>query len=153
MSAEDRSDGATGRSVEYVPKVCAYVTRADGRQLLVFEGPKYDRLQVPKGTVEPGERLTDAVLRELFEESGIESVGSTRLVASDVWTRRRTADRVRKYLRYFYHLEVDVRRDAWAHEVTGEGEECGSTFRYSWVDLPTSEPLALSLDDYLSRLG
>lgn len=142
----------SGRSVEYVPKVCAYVTRDEGRQLLVFEGPEYDRFQVPKGTVEPGERPADAVLRELFEESGVRSVASSRLIASDVWTRRRTANGVKKYLRYFYHLEADVRRDGWDHVVTGEGKERGSTFRYSWLDLPTDDLFALSLDDHLSRL-
>ena len=56
-------------------KVMAYVVRreAGGWQLLVFEhaGDPQAGVQVPAGTVEPGEPLETALWRELFEESGI----------------------------------------------------------------------------------
>jgi 8-oxo-dGTP pyrophosphatase MutT (NUDIX family) len=130
----------------YVPKVCAYLTRNDGTQLLVFRGPTHDDFQVPKGTVEPGESLERALRREVAEESGL-VVHDARRIASDVWTRR--AGPLRKYVRHFYHAEVDGAPDRWDHVVTGRGEEHGRTFSYSWIDLPTDEPFALSLDDYL----
>jgi 8-oxo-dGTP pyrophosphatase MutT (NUDIX family) len=130
----------------YVPKVCAYLTRRDRSQLLVFRGPGYDGLQVPKGTVEPGESPEAALRREVTEESGL-TVDHPRRVVSDVWTRR--PGPLTKYVRHFYHAEVDESRDRWVHVVTGSGDERGQSFAYFWIDLPTDEPFALSLDDYL----
>jgi 8-oxo-dGTP pyrophosphatase MutT (NUDIX family) len=130
----------------YVPKVCAYLTRRGGSQLLVFQGPGYDGLQVPKGTVEAGESLFAALEREVAEESGL-SVDDADRVASDVWTRR--VGPLKKYVRHFYHADIDEPRDRWSHVVTGSGQERGETFDYFWVDLPTTESFALSLDDYL----
>src|SRR6185503_15082222 len=55
-------------------KVSAFITRdgARGRELLVF---RHDNpaagVQVPAGTVEPGEPFDHAVLREAWEESGL----------------------------------------------------------------------------------
>ena len=130
----------------YVPKVCAYLTRHHGSQLLVFRGPGHDGLQVPKGTVEVGESLGTALEREVAEESGL-SIDDASRVASDVWTRR--VGPLKKYVRHFYHADIDESRDRWDHVVTGHGEERGETFEFFWVDLPTTEPFALSLDDYL----
>jgi len=138
-----------GGEATYVPKVCAYLTRNDRSQLLVFCGPGYDGLQVPKGTVESGESLEAALRREVAEESGL-AVENPRRVVSDVWTRR--SGPPTKYVRHFYHAEIDESRDRWVHVVTGSGDERGRTFEYFWVDLPTDEPFALSLDDYLSAV-
>jgi 8-oxo-dGTP pyrophosphatase MutT (NUDIX family) len=131
----------------YVPKACVYVTRGGGSQLLVFEADGHEDLQVPKGTIEPGESPWTAARREVAEESGLR-LQTLRRVASDVWPRRRG----RLYLRQFFHADVDEPRDAWTHVVTGDGAERGERFHYSWVDLPTSRRFALSLDDYLGRI-
>lgn len=55
-------------------KVLAYVWQE--RQLLVFRQPEHPEagLQVPAGTVEAGEDLACAVLRELHEETGLTNV-------------------------------------------------------------------------------
>jgi 8-oxo-dGTP pyrophosphatase MutT (NUDIX family) len=130
----------------YVPKVCAYLTRGDGEELLVFCGPGHDGVQIPKGTVERGEPLDAALRREVTEESGL-VVEDARRVATDVWTRR--TGPLKKYVRHFYHADIDEGRDEWSHVVTGHGDERGQTFEYFWIDLPTDESFALSLDDYL----
>jgi 8-oxo-dGTP pyrophosphatase MutT (NUDIX family) len=130
----------------YVPKVCAYLTRRSGTQLLVFRGPGHDGLQIPKGTVETGESLDTALTREVAEESGLTVEDASR-VASDVWTRR--TGPLTKYVRHFYHADINDPRERWDHVVTGSGAERGETFEYFWVDLPTDERFALSLDDYL----
>ncbi|WP_394348256.1 NUDIX domain-containing protein [Natrinema pallidum] len=99
--------------VPCVPKVCAYLTR-NGCELLVFEGPGHDGLQVPKGTIEPGESPRDALEREVWEESGLTTLQNVEHLTSDVWTRRRTPPK--RYHRQFFHAEVDTDRDTWTHE-------------------------------------
>ncbi len=135
-----------GDDVTHVTKACAYITR--GTELLTFEGPGHDRLQVPKGTVEPGETPREAVHREVVEETGLATFGRFRPVATDVWRRRDS----KRYVRNFYHAEVVDAPDAWTHTVTGTGEERGAEFELSWVELPADEPFALDLDDYLDAL-
>lgn len=134
----------------YVRKACAYITRGDRSELLVFRGPDHEGLQIPKGTVEADESADRAVRREVREESGLEEFDAVSPIVADVWTRR-TAP-LKKYVRHFYHVRVDEPRDAWSHVVRGDGPERGQTFRFSWVDLPTDRSFALSLDDYLPRL-
>ncbi len=136
-------------SVTYVPKVCAYITRNDD-ELLVFESPEHDGLQIPKGTVDPGEDPRAALCREIVEESGLSAFGPIQPVAHDVWTRYHAPPK--RYVRHFYHVPVHEPRDAWTHTVTGSGEEVGLEFEFSWVDVETDERFALDLDDYVSQL-
>lgn len=58
-----------------VHKVSAFITRdtAMGRQILLFRHPTAG-IQVPAGTVEDGEGLETAVLREVTEETGLTQV-------------------------------------------------------------------------------
>lgn len=134
----------------YVRKACAYITRNGGSELLVFRGPDHDGLQIPKGTVEPGETPAAAVRREIAEESGL-AVDSAHPLVADVWTRRRAP--LKKYVRHFFHADVEEPRDEWTHVVAGDGPERGSTFEFFWTDLPPEYAFALSLDDYLPNLG
>ncbi len=133
----------------YVPKVYAYITR-NRSELLAFEGPEHDGLQVPKGTVEPGELLDDALGREVREESGLDVAGAETHLCTDVWTRRRSPPR--RYVRHFYHVDVDEPRDNWTHAVTGDGEEVGLEFEFSWVDLRSEREFAMAMDDYVPTL-
>jgi len=133
-----------------VPKACAYITRAGGAELLVFEGPDHDGLQIPKGTIETEERPREAARREIAEESGIESPGRLRKLTTDLWQRR--ASPPRYYLRHFFRAFVAEPRDSWIHTVTGEGDERGVEYEFRWVELPPADEFALALDDYLHRL-
>lgn len=116
--------------VTHVQKACAYITR-DERELLVFEGPRHDGLQIPKGTIESDEDPREAVFREIVEESGLGALGPTRHLTSDVWTRRRSP--LKRYVRHFFHATVHEPRDRWTHTVTGEGAERGSEFEFAWI--------------------
>ena len=102
----------TTASPTHVPKVCAYITRSDGK-LLVFEGPEHEGYQVPKGTVEPGERPREALFREVPEETGLGALASATHLATDVWTRRHSPHK--RYVRHFYHATVYEPRDSWSH--------------------------------------
>ncbi|MFC7212731.1 NUDIX domain-containing protein [Saliphagus sp. GCM10025334] len=137
------------RSPTYVHKSCAYITR-DEAELLAFESPEHDGLQIPKGTIEPGESPRAAVFREIVEESGLSAVGSTSHVASDVWNRYESPPKY--YVRHFFHATVHDAPDEFTHVVTGEGEEVGLEFEYSWIDLRETHTFALDLDDYVHLL-
>ncbi|MFD1513360.1 NUDIX hydrolase [Halomarina rubra] len=139
----------SSQTVTYVEKACAYITREDGA-LLVFRSAEDDRLQVPKGTIEAGESPSNAVLREIEEESGLAAVGDTTHLATDVWNRRDSPPK--RYVRHFFHTTVHEPRERWTHVVTGEGAERGMAFEYSWLDLPAAAEFALELDDYLHLL-
>ncbi len=131
----------------YVKKACAYITRGTG-ELLVFRPPDDDRLQVPKGTVEPDESPREALFREVAEESGLGSLASVSQLASDLWQRRHG----RWYVRHFFHAQIHEPRDSWTHTVTGEGEERGKQFEFSWIDLEQPHTFAMDLDEYTHLL-
>jgi 8-oxo-dGTP pyrophosphatase MutT (NUDIX family) len=61
--------------MEHLGKVTAFITRSGpaGEELLLFQHP-YAGVQIPAGTVEPGETLEQAVLREACEETGLEGL-------------------------------------------------------------------------------
>ncbi|UIO99055.1 NUDIX domain-containing protein [Halobaculum sp. CBA1158] len=136
----------------YVGKACAYITRG-GSELLVFEGPGHDGLQIPKGTIEPGERPRPALYREVREESGLATLSGVERLATDVWTRRESPPKA--YVRHFYHARVHEPRDSWTHVVRDGGDEHGSEFEFSWVPLSTARgrEFALDLDDYVGHLS
>jgi len=138
-----------GQGVTYVEKACAYVTR-NGSELLVFEGPEHDGLQIPKGTIEPDEGPREALCREVIEESGLATFEGIQHLVTDVWNRR--AFPPKRYVRNFFHVPVLGAKDAWTHTVTGAGAERGNRFEFFWVDLPTDAAFALDLDDYLHAL-
>jgi ADP-ribose pyrophosphatase YjhB (NUDIX family) len=138
----------TRETVTYVQKACAYLTRPTG-ELLVFEGPNHEGLQIPKGTVEPDETPRVAVYREVAEETGLGAFGAVSQIASDVWRRRES----RWYVRYFFHAVVHDSPDRWTHTVTDGGAEHGSAFTFSWVDPATTDGFALDLDAYLDVLA
>ncbi|HFE66125.1 MAG TPA: NUDIX domain-containing protein [Chloroflexi bacterium] len=80
-----------------IEKVVAFVTRAE-RELLLFQHPTAG-IQLPAGTVEAGEGLETAVLRETAEETGLTAVTIQRCLgwADDprppdgMWVDRDTA--------------------------------------------------------------
>lgn len=72
-------------------KVTAFViTASTPHHLLVFEHPMAG-LQLPAGTVEPGEQPLAAARREVYEETGVELTDSGVIV--DEKSRRLTSDR------------------------------------------------------------
>ncbi len=64
----------TGSPSAPILKACACLVDARGR-LLVFRHPEDGNMQLPKGTIEPGESPEAAVRRELLEESGLDFTG------------------------------------------------------------------------------
>ena len=123
-----------------VKKAFAYVTRRlDGtKQLLVFCSPS-QHVEVPKGTVEAGEDLTLAVLRELREESGIATVRVIHKIGErTTWVHGgpEMNGPMEEQRHYAYELEAGCPvLETWDHTVSCVGIEDGLVFRYEWRDL------------------
>ncbi|VTU25357.1 nucleoside triphosphatase YtkD [Variovorax sp. PBL-H6] len=121
---------------QQVLKACACLVDCRDR-LLVFFHPGDAGMQLPKGTVEPGESPEDAVRRELLEESGI--VYDGELVPLGTLDRERETDIQRGQRKHsqLWHLFL-MRTQAqlperFEHTATGSPEEHGLVFRFSWL--------------------
>lgn len=118
---------------EPVKKVIAYVTRGD--ELLVFTHRDFPKagVQVPAGTVESGESLDAAVLREVYEETGLPPAA----VRIQTYLGRRLWEAgPHRHDRHFYHLALTgPAPDTWLHYESHAGA-CGPlAFSFYWVSL------------------
>lgn len=137
-------------SLRSIGKAYAYVTRPGTDEILVFRHPDpVAGIQIPKGTVDPGEEPRAAVVRELREESGLDASRPVVHLASDSWSH---PTKPKIYRRHFFHLVVAEERDAWHHTVTGGGEDDGMAFSYFWAD-PGEVELVADMGDYLHRIS
>ncbi|MDQ8001197.1 MAG: NUDIX domain-containing protein [Bordetella sp.] len=129
-------------AIEPIGKACACLVDARGR-LLVFDHPGDGGMQLPKGTIEPGEHPEDAVRRELLEESGIrfegplEPLGTLdRFCAGGIEGNRHDHDQR-------WHLFLMRSDAAWPerfeHVAVGSPEEEGLVFAFRW--LAAGDPL------------
>ncbi len=123
-------------------KVFAYIT--NGRRLLLLGHPDHPDagIQVPAGTMRPGESIRDAVRREGTEETGL-----TGLIVRAVLGKRsvdmRPFGRNELHLRTFVHLVCrDATPDSWEHwERDPEGQPGEQIrFRLYWVSLDQPLP-------------
>jgi len=89
-------------------KVVAYIVR-DGR-IIVFrhgddESLDESGIQVPAGTIEPGELPADAALREAHEETGLHGLRLVRYLGAAEYDMRPSQDSV--HVRHFFELTID----------------------------------------------
>lgn len=127
---------------EPIGKACACVVQA-GR-LLVFRHPLAG-VQLPKGTIDPGETPAEAVLRELAEESGL--VLDARALAVGTFEIERLANGFisgetpeRQRWHVFLILPEAPLPERWAHTAHGSPEEDGFVFDYFWHPLAEAFP-------------
>ena len=110
-------------------KVFAYVIRinADTVDLLVFDSLEEPGYEVPKGGVEAGESLEEALHQEVYEESGLNGLRVIQELRKTEWCEQE---------QYFFLAEApsDV-ADAFEYQVTGEGIDTGFWYRYSWQEI------------------
>lgn len=120
-------------------KVLAYITRRDNTQVLVFQHRHYPEagLQVPAGTVEDGEELIAALLREIDEESGLSQLTLIRHLATEPFYSESKAEWQERNV---FHLQApDDLPDSWLHVVKAGEEDEGLHFEYSWVSSSQSK--------------
>ena len=123
-------------------KVFAYITHAS--RLLIFRHLDFPEagLQVPAGTVEPGEDFAAAVLREAQEETGLDGLTIVAALGEHV---RDMSDVGRDAIhhRHFYHLRCTATPpERWRHDETdpSDGSPAPIRFEFYWVDLPDGVP-------------
>ena len=135
-------------------KAFAYITYGDS--LLVFSHPDFPEagIQVPAGTIEPGEEPGAAALREAYEETGLSGL---RLV-TPLGEQVRDATPFGKdevHHRYFFHLRcTETPPQTWRHweESPSDGSE-RVAFDFFWAPLPDGvPPLIAGHDAYLPLL-
>jgi 8-oxo-dGTP pyrophosphatase MutT (NUDIX family) len=116
-------------------KVCPVVLRTVGTtvQVLVFEHPRAG-CQLVKGTIEAGESVDAAALRELAEESGIDSAAVSRHLG--VWPSG-FDDQVWAFVRC---EPAQPLRESWVHHAADDG---GHVLRFYWW--PLLEPVDANL--------
>jgi 8-oxo-dGTP pyrophosphatase MutT (NUDIX family) len=110
-------------------KVCPVVFRDSSmRQILAFEHPEAG-VQLVKGSIEPGETLRAAALRELAEEAGIADTAIARDLGT--WDSEHRG--------HVWSLQLCTYPpplpETWTHHCPDEG---GQDFRFFWHDM--SEP-------------
>ena len=121
---------------EPVLKACACLVDSQGR-LLVFDHPADGGMQLPKGTVEPGERPEQAVRRELLEESGIHYTGDLQ----NLGTMERhcgagiegNARAHRQRWQLYLMRSTEALPEAFEHVAMGSPEEEGLVFSFRWL--------------------
>jgi 8-oxo-dGTP diphosphatase len=108
-----------------VQKVVAYITL--GQNLLVFTHRDYPEsgIQVPAGTVEAGEALDAAVLREAEEETGLKNLKLVRYLGAQDFDAEKAKIPGEIHERHFFHLEAaNPAPQKWRHwEMTPSGED------------------------------
>lgn len=121
----------------------AYVTDPTGR-LLVFDHLDVDAgTQVPAGGIHDDESAHEAVLRELQEESGLETAVVIRKLG-EAWGRSEPGNMpagLEEHIQHAFHLRLDhlPADDQWEwHEKSG-GEITEHRFAFRWVPLEEAE--------------
>lgn len=141
--------------MKVVHKVVAYITH-EGR-LLVFRQPNAPEagIQVPAGTLEPGEAPPDGALREAVEETGLDCL---RLAAAlgETDFDIRPFGREEMHHRHFFHIECTAPTpETWQHHDPSPsgGEVEKPLFDFFWARMPGDVPdLIGGFDDRLPAL-
>lgn len=131
-------------------KALGYVTR-EGR-LLVFQqlGRPDQGTQVPGGSVEPGEALADAVLREVREETGLTQLRVEQYLGRTVYELK--VDVGPPHVRHFFHVVCEsAAPERWQHLGSKTPQGADVTFELWWEPLE-SVRLDWEMDAYLAAL-
>lgn len=141
--------------VPVVQKVVAYIVHAG--QLAVFihlddSDPVFESgLQVPAGTIEPGETTEQAVLREAHEESGLTGLNVVASLGFADYDVRPGKQQVHR--RHFFQISVaGPVEGTWDHVETDGGTGEARPFRFSWIPLSQGHALVAGFGAMLHRV-
>ncbi len=134
--------------------VLSYVTNGDRLLLLRHVHAPEAGVQVPAGTVEPGESPDEGVLREAQEETGLDGLTIRRFLGARSYNGV-PFGLAEVHRRYYYHLEIaGSSPSTWRHF---EEQPSGATepieFELYWASFPDEVPeLASRLGDFLESI-
>lgn len=135
-------------------KVVLYATWR-GR-LLVFREPDFPEygIQVPGGTMEPGETPDEAARREFLEETGLTAPAGMTFLGERDYRYAPTDGPERQHRRWFFHLPLDGEfAEGWEHmEMHPDAGGPPIRFALFWLKLPLGEALFGELDAMLDHL-
>jgi len=116
--------------------VGALIVNAKGEVLLVRSNKWGTKYTVPGGHIELGERAEDAIVREVKEETGLDSVADELLVVQQ-------AIYPKDYYKHEHYIFMDYVCKAKSSQVTLDGRELQS---YIWVR--PEDAIKLDLEQY-----
>ncbi len=122
-------------------KAFAYIT--SGRRLLLLAHPDHPEagIQVPAGTMRPGERVVAAALREATEETGLTDLEPARVLGVRAFDLR-PYGRDEVHRRTFVHLVCNqTTGDSWEHWENDPEGSPGERFRFRLYWASLDEPL------------
>jgi len=134
-----------------IKKVVAYIT--SGRRLLVFEHTEFPEagIQVPAGTVDPGEDPQTAVLREAYEETGLSNLKLVRALG-----KRTFKGDGRTYVRHFFRLFYPGQPpERWRHMEEDPSNDTNEPIEFElyWASWPDGIPaLPAEMDALLAAV-
>lgn len=136
-------------------KVVAYIVRDD--RIVVFTHPDHESwdkagLQVPSGTIRKGELPEDAVLREAFEETGLDGLRIVRYLGMGEYDLRPYADAI--HARHYFQLTVDGDDlpERWHTYETGDGDIEPIRFELYWIPVSQAHVVAGGQAALLGRI-
>jgi putative (di)nucleoside polyphosphate hydrolase len=121
-----------------ISKSLAFIFRNNFKELLCFEHPITKLIEVVRGTVEEGENPQDTIIRELFEEAGIDenSVSTISLMGTEVILVKGGYDgKGAKEEQLYYGYLVQLHDDTvpqWTHTVVSDGIDNGHEYTFIW---------------------
>jgi 8-oxo-dGTP pyrophosphatase MutT (NUDIX family) len=129
-------------------KVFVYVIRMreTSAELLVFASLDEPGYEAPKGSVEPGESLEEAVHREVYEESGLEGLRIIKPLGKTWWGDEK---------QHFFLAEAPANvADVFEYQVTGKGIDRGFQYQYRWLEIERTleEKLVQGCDRFVGEL-
>ncbi len=141
----------------YKQKAFAYITRGAGseRDILLLAHPNHPEagIQVPAGTMTPGEPVLEAALREASEETGLRDLTVARVLGTIEFDVR-PFGRNEIHLRHFVHLECgDETADRWEHWEEFPDDEPGGRVRFELYWSPLDHRVPALIADHGALLG
>ena len=130
----------------------AYITNA--HRLLLFTHPESPEagIQVPAGTVEPGEGPRDAVMREAKEETGLTDLRLVKFLIQDTRDMNDCGSNELQY-RWFYHLSLQgTPKKTWRHGEYADDGTLAIPFDFSWAEITALPELVAGYGDHIDLL-
>lgn len=136
-------------------KAIAYIVK-NGRVLVIRHADfslEQTGLQVPAGTIKPGELPEHAVLRESYEETGLKNLRIVSYLGAGEYDMRPYADAI--HARHYFHLTTDDVElpEKWEWQETHDGTGDPTRFELYWIDLKQSHVLAGGQAAFIGRIS